>query len=103
MTRRELIEYVQRELTADATTATAELSGRTIGRVLDAAFAGITAGLAAEGRYSHPGFGTFTVKTQAARPGLHPKTGAPIQIAEALTIRFKPATDLKARLEDPPG
>ena len=38
MTRRELIEYVQRQLGGEEAS---ELGGRQIGRVLDAAFAGI--------------------------------------------------------------
>jgi DNA-binding protein HU-beta len=96
MTRRELIEYVQRQLGGEEAS---ELGGRQIGRVLDAAFAGIAEALRREGRYSHPGFGTFSIKAQAARPGLHPKTGAAIEIAAATTVRFKPAREFKATLE----
>jgi DNA-binding protein HU-beta len=102
MTRRELIEYVQRQLggaAGDGKDAAPELGGAQIGRVLDAAFAGIAEALRSEGRYSHPGFGTFTIKAQPARPGLHPKTGAAIEIAAATTVRFKPAREFKATLE----
>ncbi len=99
MTRRELIEYVQRQLGGDAAGEAAELGGRQIGRVLDAAFAGIAEALRSEGRYSHPGFGTFTIKAQPARPGLHPKTGEVIEIAAATTVRFKPAREFKTTLE----
>ena len=97
MTRRELIEYVQRQL--DAGDGEGVPAAREVGRILDAAFAGIVEGLRREGRYSHPGFGTFTLKEQMARPGLHPKTGAPIEIAAATTVRFKPAREVKASLE----
>jgi DNA-binding protein HU-beta len=97
MTRRELIEYVQRQL--DEGEGVGVPAAREVGRILDAAFAGIVEGLRREGRYSHPGFGTFTIKEQAARPGLHPKTGAPIEIAAATTVRFKPAREVKASLE----
>ncbi len=99
MTRRELIEYVQQKLDAGKAAEEAATSGRQIGRVLDAAFEGIAEALRREGRYVHPGFGTFTVKAQAARPGLHPKTGAPIEIAAATTVRFKPAREFKDTLE----
>ena len=96
MTRRDLIEFVQRQLGGEEAS---ELGGRQIGRVLDAAFAGIAEALRREGRYSHPGFGTFSIKAQPARPGLHPKTGAAIEIAAATTVRFKPAREFKATLE----
>ena len=97
MTRRELIEYVQRQL--DEGEGVGVPAAREVGRILDAAFAGIVEGLRREGRYSHPGFVTFTIKEQGARPGLHPKTGAPIEIASATTVRFKPAREVKASLE----
>lgn len=98
MTRRELIEYVQRKLSAGEGSTEEGLPGRQVGRVLDAAFEGIVEALRSEGRYSHPGFGTFTIKEQAARPGLHPKTGAPIEIAAGTTVRFKPAREFKDSL-----
>jgi DNA-binding protein HU-beta len=99
MTRRELIEYVQRKLDGGEGSAEAPLAGRDIGRVLDAAFAGIAEALRTEGRYSHPGFGTFTIKETPARPGIHPKTGAAIEIAAATTVRFKPAREFRDTLE----
>lgn len=97
MTRRELIEYVQRRLDAGEV-KDEKLPAAQVGRVLDAAFAGIVEALRSEGRYSHPGFGTFAIKEQPARPGLHPKTGAPIEIAAATTVRFKPAREFKDSL-----
>ena len=99
MTRRELIEYVKHKLSAGDEAAEGSPAPRQIGLVLDAAFEGIAEALRREGRYSHPGFGTFTVKEQPARPGLHPKTGAPIEIAAATTVRFKPAREFKDSLE----
>lgn len=41
------------------------------------------------------GFGTFTVKTRAARTGRNPKTGAPIQIEAATVPLFKAGKALK--------
>lgn len=35
-------------------------------------------------------FGTFTNKTRAARAGRNPATGEAIQIAESVTLGFKP-------------
>ena len=49
-----------------------------------------------DGRYVHPGFGTFTVRVPSARVGRHPKTGEAIDIAEGATVAFKPSAELKA-------
>lgn len=94
MTRRELIEWIQKAEGA------AGLTAAQIGGVVDAAFAGIAQALQQEGRFSQPGFGTFTRVEQSARPGIHPKTGAPIMIAAATTIRFKPSREFKATLDE---
>lgn len=92
MTRRELIEFIQRFET------TSELSATQIGQVLDAAFAGISGALQAEGRFSQPGFGTFTRVDRPARPGIHPRTGERIMVAASTTIKFKPSKEFKATL-----
>ena len=54
--------------------------------------------IAASGRFSYPGFGTFTVRTRKARTGRNPQTGAVIKIAESKTVGFKPATAFKESL-----
>lgn len=41
------------------------------------------------------GFGSFKVKTRAARKGRNPQTGATITIKASKTVGFKPSTDLK--------
>ncbi|MDD3156461.1 MAG: HU family DNA-binding protein [Candidatus Pacebacteria bacterium] len=41
------------------------------------------------------GFGTFTVKTRAARMGVNPKTGEKIHIAAKKVAKFRPAKALK--------
>jgi DNA-binding protein HU-beta len=92
VTRRELIEWVQRDEGAK------DLSAAQVGHVLDAAFAGIMAALQREGRYSHPGFGTFTRKDRAARPGRNPQTGEAIMIGASTTVAFKPAREFAREL-----
>ena len=42
------------------------------------------------------GFGTFQQKTQAARAGVNPSTGAKIQIAEKKVIKFSAGKGLKS-------
>ena len=45
------------------------------------------------------GFGTFEVKTRAARTGKNPRTGEAIQIAESKIPTFKPGKGLKGAVE----
>lgn len=44
------------------------------------------------------GFGTFTPKHQAGRPGRNPRTGATVKIAPRNVVRFTPATAFKEAL-----
>lgn len=91
MTRRDLIETLRQQLAADGP----DLSTQVLGKLVDATFAAIADGLRREGRYVHPGFGTFSVHVTQARPGRNPRTGEAIEIPRAETIRFKPARELK--------
>src|SRR5689334_2218579 len=69
MTRKELIERVRAGLGDE------ELGDRQVAAVIDRVFEEIAASLREEGRYTHPGFGTFTVRVQAAKTGRNPRTG----------------------------
>jgi DNA-binding protein HU-beta len=51
-----------------------------------------------EGSFALVGFGTFKSAKRAARKGRNPKTGEPLQIAASKTVRFKPSSQLKARM-----
>ncbi|MEZ4454243.1 MAG: HU family DNA-binding protein [Nannocystaceae bacterium] len=55
----------------------------------------ITRTLADEGRFSLPGFGTFTVATRGARPGRNPRTGEAIVVDARQVVSFTPGTRLK--------
>ena len=93
MTRRELIERVCAELPEGGP------GPQKVAEVIDRVFAAIAGALGDEGKYTHPGFGTFTVKTRNARPGRNPRTGEPIDIAESTTVAFKPAAELRDRIQ----
>jgi nucleoid DNA-binding protein len=45
-----------------------------------------------------PGFGTFQVKTRAARTGTHPATGQRIEIPAKKHVVFKPGKTLRERI-----
>ena len=49
-------------------------------RALDAVLDGIAAGIKKDGNVQLIGFGTFSVKSRAARTGRNPQTGATIKI-----------------------
>lgn len=47
---------------------------------------------------SIPEFGTFSVKTRAAREGRNPRTGESLKIPESRVVAFKTAKGLRERL-----
>lgn len=92
MTRRDLVDSIQRHLAADGGP---ELTRHALGQVVDAVFAAVAEGLRETGRYVHPGFGTFAVQVTQPHAGRNPRTGEPIEIPRAETVRFKAARELK--------
>jgi len=64
-------------------------------RAVQAVLAAIGKGLKKDGAVSLVGFGTFKVKTRAARMGRNPQTGESIKIAARKVVSFKAGTDLK--------
>jgi len=66
------------------------------GRAVDAVLDGIAAGLKKDATVQLIGFGTFAVKTRAARTGRNPQTGATIKIKASKTVSFKAGAALKA-------
>ncbi|MFN3198399.1 MAG: HU family DNA-binding protein [Bradymonadia bacterium] len=92
MTKHELIDAVHEAVGGD-------VSKRITGEVIDATFKALTTGLVGEeGRVFIPGFGTFQVKSRAARTGRNPRTGEEIQIPASKTVGFKVAAGLKGNL-----
>lgn len=61
-------------------------------------FAAMAKGIKKNGRFSFPGFGTFTVRARAARKGRNPQTGETIKIKASKSIKFKAAPSLKRSL-----
>lgn len=64
-------------------------------KALDAVTDSITSELATGGDVQLVGFGTFSVKTRAARTGRNPATGEPLQIAAKNVPSFKAGKGLK--------
>lgn len=45
------------------------------------------------------GFGTFSVASRAARTGRNPQTGKEIKIAAKKVVKFKPGSELSAKIK----
>ncbi len=88
MTKADLIQSV----------AALGMTKKAAGEMVDALFATISKTIKADGRFSYPGFGTWTVRQRKARMGRNPQTGAEIKIMASKTVGFKPAKELKADL-----
>lgn len=79
----------------DAIADSADLSKAAAGKVLETVLDAVTGALVKGEQVVLIGFGTFSVKTRAARTGRNPQTGKPIEIKEAKVPLFKPGKALK--------
>ncbi len=89
-TKAELIDQVHSAIPAEDKT-----SKKTVGLVVDALFDKLQDAIKNGGRFSFPGFGSFTKKTRSARQGINPKTKEKIQIPATTTVTFKPASKFR--------
>lgn len=78
-----------------AVAAKAELSKKDAEAAVNAVFDSVKDALAEGDKVSLIGFGTFSVKTRAARTGLNPRTKETIEIPESKVPAFKAGTALK--------
>ncbi len=92
MTKSELIEEISKSVSHDG------LSKKTVETIISGTFTVIGKTIKKSGRFSYPGFGTFTVTKRAARKGRNPQTGEAIKIKASKSVKFKPAPALKDKL-----
>ena len=78
-----------------AVAAKAELSKKDAEAAVNAVFDSVKDALAEGDKVSLIGFGTFAVKTRAARTGLNPRTKETIEIPESKVPAFKAGSALK--------
>lgn len=78
-----------------AVAAKAELSKKDAEAAVNAVFDSVKDALAEGDKVSLIGFGTFSVKTRAARTGLNPRTKETIKIPESKVPAFKAGSALK--------
>lgn len=91
MTKAELIDHVHGALDN-------KLTKKDTGSAVQAVFDALIQAIKRDGRISYPDFGTFTVKTRAARQGRNPRTNKPLTIPASKTVGFKAAPKFKGSL-----
>ncbi len=79
----------------DAVADAADISKSSATRAVDACIDNITAALKKDEQVTLVGFGTFVVRSRAARSGRNPQTGETIQIKASKVPAFKPGKALK--------
>ncbi|MCA9312579.1 MAG: HU family DNA-binding protein [Phycisphaerales bacterium] len=79
----------------DAVAEAADISKAAAQRSVDSVFETITRSLANDDTVTIVGFGTFSVRTRAARTGRNPRTQEPMEIAESKQPVFKAGKALK--------
>lgn len=82
----------------DAVADIADLPERKADDAVSSAIEHITNALARGDSLSLVGFGSFSVKTRAARTGRNPQTGEEIQIAASKQVLFKPGKAFKEHI-----
>lgn len=82
-----------------AVAAKADISKKAADDAVKAVIDAITEALADGEKVSLVGFGTFEVKTRAARSGKNPRTGEVIEIAETKIPSFKAGSALKGAVK----
>ena len=71
---------------------------RDVERIVKVVFDEIVEALSRGDRVELRGFGAFTVKHRAARPGRNPRTGKSVSVAEKFVPFFKTGKELRDRL-----
>jgi|TARA_Y100000814_G_scaffold240887_1_gene185301 DNA-binding protein HU-beta len=86
---------VNKQELIDNIASSADITKAAAGRALDAVTDSITGSLKQGDSVVLVGFGTFSVRSRAARTGRNPQTGQEIQIAAAKVPAFKAGKALK--------
>jgi DNA-binding protein HU-beta len=73
----------------------ASLTGVAANRTAGDVIAAIVRELKKDGKFTLPGFGTFTVRQTKARKAMNPRTGEAVKVTAGKTVRFKASPTLK--------
>jgi DNA-binding protein HU-beta len=90
MTKAELLDAIAK--------ANSDMTKKQVSAVVDAVFNTVGGALKKDGKFSYPGFGSFTVRKLKPRMGRNPQTGEQIKIKASKKVSFKAAKALKDRV-----
>ena len=82
----------------DAVSEAAGVSKADAERTLGAFFDHVVSATMDGEKVTWPGFGAFSTTQRAAREGRNPQTGAPVQIAASIAMKFSASSTLKNTL-----
>ena len=99
MTKDDLTRAVKARMLEDGH---AELTLKDTAFLVEQVFELAAFSLKADGEFAYPGFGTLKKKHRAAKAGVNPRTGKPIEIGAHNAVTFKPAPRLLDRLNPSP-
>lgn len=89
MTKAELVEAVA---------LNSRLTKKAASEILEVVFGTIGETVKHEGRFSYPGFGTWSLRSRKARKVRNPQTNEIMKLKATRTIGFRPAKELKEKL-----
>lgn len=92
MTKGELVEIVAERFEG-------RLTKKEIGELIEVVFATISSSLRETNRFFYRGFGTLSVRKRQARQCRDPRTGELMTVKASKTIGFRPAKELREKLE----
>ena len=90
MTKAQLVELVA---------SRSRLTKKSTAEFMDILFNSIGDAVRTEARFSYPGFGTWSLRSRKARNIRNPQTNEIIKLDASRTIGFRPAKELKERLQ----
>ena len=94
----ERLAVIKSELVSRIAAQNPHLYVRDADKLVDAILDQIVAAMARRERVELRGFGTFGVKVWPARIARNPKTGAAVQVSEKVMPVFRPAKEIRRRL-----
>ena len=92
---------IKSELLKHIHTRSSQLSQRDVAKVVDAILEKIISTIARGDRVELRGFGTFSATVRSAHAARNPKNGTDLVVPTKVMPRFKPAKEMRERLNPP--
>lgn len=90
---------ITKQQQVDAVAHAAGITAQQARLALDAVAGVVVAGLVEDGRISVQGLGSFVVRRQRERRVMNPSTSVIMELPSRAVVKFRPAKDLRVRVE----